>query len=481
MKYLKVIERTYKETTEKRAKEKLEQELGHRDKNCRILKIDSRRSKGLLKSIFKRDVRLIVEVTDDERTKLGHSLNKLKEARELLSAYENDEPLTEQEIQIATAYKKGLEERFQTFSTEKNAFGSGPRKTSREKINKQESKIDNENEQENKDALKELKKELKQAKKEKEAALEQAKKEKEKALAQVKKEREKALFEMEERIKKEKKQEQLKLIRKKDREFKTKEGNLGRVFEYLEKQGVAGVSLDKMQQKMTSSNNDSIEVIQKEINEILSDYIKSNEEGFKIGHRTMYFGATGVGKTSTIVKLMHKEGKSGSFVLSGDNVRIGSETELEAYKKTYDLFGKKIDLENIHQEIEHLPYENLHIDLPGTNPKNLARLKRVHERTKNLTDIEKTLIVCATQKNRDLIHTIKCYDELGIDHIIVTKMDETNEPGTIVNIAMESGKPIRYITNGQNVTAFIQPFRVEEYLNYLWLEFAHKKEERLII
>src|SRR5690625_6943557 len=125
--------------------------------------------------------------------------------------------------------------------------------------------------------MKEIKKEIKQAKKEKEAALEQAKKEKEKALAQVKKEREKALFEMEERIKKEKKQEQLKLIRKKDREFKTKEGNLGRVFEYLEEQGVAGVSLDKMQQKMTSSNNDLIDINKKEINEILLDYFNSND------------------------------------------------------------------------------------------------------------------------------------------------------------------------------------------------------------
>jgi flagellar biosynthesis protein FlhF len=45
----------------------------------------------------------------------------------------------------------------------------------------------------------------------------------------------------------------------------------------------------------------------------------------------------------------------------------------------------------------------------------------------------------------------KSFDKIHFDSIIITKVDETNSIGNVIDVAEKFKKPISYFTNGQEV------------------------------
>ena len=48
---------------------------------------------------------------------------------------------------------------------------------------------------------------------------------------------------------------------------------------------------------------------------------------------------------------------------------------------------------------------------------------------------------------------------------ILTKPDESAKPGAILDVALESRKPISYLTNGQNVPQYIKVWNVNGFVD----------------
>lgn len=427
MKIYKEIERNFKQTTHKKSFDMIENEFV---KDYVVLEKKTEKSKGnILDRLFKKDISYLIRIIDKERTEATERLECLRRKRNLYERYKNGELLSEDEESLAKEYDEERKEK----SNLGNRASLGD-----ENVKKV---IDNTV----KESLSRLKKEV-----EEEIRIENKSK--------VKEELDKKVEEELERINK-----------KRNKAWE-------RVSDYMESNGVSKEVLKFMHKKLGHIPNEK--ELKRRINLLFQ---KRNEElgvakTFKENHKTMYFGTTGIGKTSTIVKLVHKEDKKESLVLSTDTIRTGAKDEIEKLGEKHNFEARYLgEIENKINEEEIDKYKYIHLDLPGTNPRNIRILKGMKKEAEKVGIKKKTLIINATQNNKDIIKSIDNYDELGVDSVIVTKMDETSHPGIVFNVIYHTKVPIDYITNGQNVTAFIQEFDSKNFLKYFWKDFEFKK------
>lgn len=61
------------------------------------------------------------------------------------------------------------------------------------------------------------------------------------------------------------------------------------------------------------------------------------------------------------------------------------------------------------------------------------------------------LVLSTPTKNRDLIRIANDFKSTGYNRIVMTKMDETDTYGTMLNLVCNTGVPVSHVTNGQNV------------------------------
>jgi len=84
------------------------------------------------------------------------------------------------------------------------------------------------------------------------------------------------------------------------------------------------------------------------------------------------------------------------------------------------------------------------------------------------------LVLSMTAKFVDVKDILRKFREVGPTHVILTKLDETNAMGPILNVPHISNLPIAFITNGQRVpedifeanTFELAKMVVKEVLNY---------------
>ena len=61
------------------------------------------------------------------------------------------------------------------------------------------------------------------------------------------------------------------------------------------------------------------------------------------------------------------------------------------------------------------------------------------------------LVLSATTKYKDLQRITALYKDISEYSLIFTKLDETDAMGNILNITLDTGMPLSYISYGQNV------------------------------
>ena len=60
-------------------------------------------------------------------------------------------------------------------------------------------------------------------------------------------------------------------------------------------------------------------------------------------------------------------------------------------------------------------------------------------------------MLSATTKYKDLKKIVALYEDISECNLIFTKLDETDAIGNILNIKLDTGMPLSYISYGQNV------------------------------
>lgn len=179
--------------------------------------------------------------------------------------------------------------------------------------------------------------------------------------------------------------------------------------------------------------------------------------GFHFSKRIIQFvGPTGVGKTTTIAKIAAKmqlqESKRIAFITL-DTYRIAAVEQLKTYAKILHIpVEVAYTKEQYHQFIERFAdYDVIMVDTAGRNYRDDAYLKDLTGWI-NPAYVTNYLVLSMTTKPKDLLDIYGRFESVGIEGIILTKLDETKQYGNILNlVSAYSELRIGYLTNGQDV------------------------------
>lgn len=171
-----------------------------------------------------------------------------------------------------------------------------------------------------------------------------------------------------------------------------------------------------------------------------------------------FVGNTGVGKTTTMAKIASKcrlEDKLNIAMFSLDTYRIAAIDQIKTYANIIS-----VPMEVVYTPEEMKKYVEMHndcdlifVDTAGRSHQNDAQREDLQMIVDSVQDYEKEvyLVVSATVKYSDLLKIAKAYEDMFDYRIIFTKLDETKGVGNILNLKMDMGKQLSYVTSGQNV------------------------------
>ena len=171
-----------------------------------------------------------------------------------------------------------------------------------------------------------------------------------------------------------------------------------------------------------------------------------------------FIGPTGVGKTTTIAKLSSKlllEEKKKIAIFTSDTYRIAAVEQIKTYANILSIPVEVIyETKDLDKNIEkYKSYDYILIDTAGRSHKNKEQvddLKMLLQYFKEYSTMT-YLVLSATTKYKDLTKITQLYNDIADYSLIFTKLDETDAVGNILNIKLDTGKALSYISYGQNV------------------------------
>jgi len=174
-----------------------------------------------------------------------------------------------------------------------------------------------------------------------------------------------------------------------------------------------------------------------------------------------FIGPTGVGKTTTLVKLAAlfsaKLAKKVTLI-TVDTYRIGAVEQLKTYAQ---ILRVPLEIALHREELKQIIGKNSHqdlllIDTAGRSPKHGSQLEELKDVLTVHPQIENHLILSATTKDKDLDLIVDRFRLFPIKSYIFTKIDETEEYAPILNQLIRFRRPLSYLTGGQRVPEDIE-------------------------
>ena len=170
----------------------------------------------------------------------------------------------------------------------------------------------------------------------------------------------------------------------------------------------------------------------------------------------VFVGPTGSGKTTTIAKLatdfslnMNKK----VSVLTFDTKRIDAVGQLKSYcriiKIPLYIAYSPDELPGIMPKL--MNSDITLVDTPGAGPLDRQQMIEIVEFLQRLVPQEVHLTMSVTTSFREMGRIIENFGTLKSNRILYTKLDETENYGTMLSFSITSGKPMSYVTFGQNV------------------------------
>ncbi|MEI6100389.1 MAG: flagellar biosynthesis protein FlhF [Eubacteriales bacterium] len=184
----------------------------------------------------------------------------------------------------------------------------------------------------------------------------------------------------------------------------------------------------------------------------------------------MLVGPTGVGKTTTLVKMasfMAVKDRLNVGIINTDVYRVAAQEHLKAYSEILNTTLKTIyKPEEIKEALREM--DKMDVILIDTAGK-LSKDQAYQEELKCLVEVgdidEIYLTVSASTSDKVLRSIIKDYEFLKDFRVIVSKMDEVLNRGILFFIAKISRRPLSYITTGQNVPDDIMQVNPDEVID----------------
>ena len=173
-------------------------------------------------------------------------------------------------------------------------------------------------------------------------------------------------------------------------------------------------------------------------------------------------GPTGVGKTTTIAKLAAnlklRDGVRMGLV-TVDTYRIAAVEQLRTYAEIIDLPMKVVttSMEMRRALDEFSDMDLVLIDTAGRSPRDELQIGELKSLLADAKVDEVHLVLSLTAGLEFLAATVEHFSSVGTSSLVLTKLDEAQELGVMLNLARRVGLPVSYLTTGQDVPDDIEP------------------------
>lgn len=176
----------------------------------------------------------------------------------------------------------------------------------------------------------------------------------------------------------------------------------------------------------------------------------------------MMAGLQGAGKTTTTAKIAGKlklKGKK-TLLVACDIYRPAAieQLQINGKKQEVDVFSMGTDHKPVEIAKEALKYaeKNGHnvviLDTAGRLHIDEGMMAELQEIKQNI-DVHQTLLVVDAMTGQDAVNVAKEFDEkVGVDGIILSKMDGDTRGGAALSVKAVTGKPILYVGMGEKLS-----------------------------
>jgi len=207
----------------------------------------------------------------------------------------------------------------------------------------------------------------------------------------------------------------------------------------------------------------------------------------------MLVGLQGSGKTTTagkLAKMFKKEGKN-PLLVAGDIYRPAAIRQLQVLGDRLEIpvfsMGDKQDPVNIIKaglsKAESAGNDIVILDTAGRLHIDEEMMDELQD-IKTHTDPDEILLVVDSMTGQDAVNVSENFDEkLGIDGVVLTKLDGDARGGAALSVKAVTGKPIKFIGTGEKLEDF-EPFHPDRMSNRILgmgdvLSLIEKAEEAI--
>jgi len=194
----------------------------------------------------------------------------------------------------------------------------------------------------------------------------------------------------------------------------------------------------------------------------------------------MIIGVNGAGKTTTIAKLAryYQKEKKSVMLGAGDTFRAAAIEQLSrwatklnlpivATQQGHDPSAVVYDTIKSAQakQIDHVLIDTAgRLHTKANLSEELKKMVRIANKAMEGAPHRKMLILDGTQGSSSINQAKVFHELIGVDGIIITKLDGTAKGGSVLSIAHELKMPIYFIGTGEQPDDLIQ-FKANEYVN----------------
>ncbi len=199
-------------------------------------------------------------------------------------------------------------------------------------------------------------------------------------------------------------------------------------------------------------------------NEILAILRHTSPDGLRTAavppNVVLVVGVNGVGKTTTVARLAHRAARAGRkpLIVAADTFRAAALEQLETWANRLgvDLIRGVEGADPasvVHEGLQAAAarsVDDVFVDTAGRlhtkKPlmDELAKVKRVAGRLIPEAPHQTLLVMDATVGGNGLVQAQRFSESLGVDGIVLTKLDGTAKGGIVVAVARELGLPVVY-------------------------------------
>lgn len=199
-----------------------------------------------------------------------------------------------------------------------------------------------------------------------------------------------------------------------------------------------------------------IHLIQGEMSSLFQDYhtfVQKPQAGPRIA---VLIGATGVGKTTTLMKLAANPSLMAAqkvAIVSTDSYSMAASYDLEVFSRITKIqFEKANSVQELDAVISSLhDFDLILVDTPARSPAFKGFIHEIQEVLNVLKPTDVFLTLNMAYGIEDLFMSAGMFMPLNPTGLIFSKVDETCKQGKMVTLAAEIGIPIAFVCDGQNI------------------------------